>query len=138
MLVLGVQAFQTLVFRHKCVLWRSLDFPKICCAASTILYYPPAWGVFSRMCLYLKHGSRVPSVYPPSSLGGGGSPPVGIFGPTFGLLEIIEPRLLLEGETPLEVVWEEKCASANAQVLHYMPSLGISYGRAGHPLGGGM
>ena len=38
---------------------------------------------------------------PPSSLGGGGSPPVGIFGPTFGLLDIIEPRLLLEGETPL-------------------------------------
>ena len=72
------------------------------------------------------------------SLGGGGSPPVGIFGPTFGQLEIIEPRLLLEGETPLEAVWEEKCASANAQVLHYMPSLGISYGRAGHPLGGGM
>ena len=50
----------------------------------------------------------------------------------------IETRLLLEGETPLEALWEEKCASANAQVLHYMPSLGISYGRAGHPLGGGM
>ena len=43
--------------------------------------------------------------------------------------------LLLEGEKPMG---RKVCINQCALVIHYRPSLGISYGRAGCPLGGGM